>query len=147
MTQMELRLCFLHRMQSINPVLLPHVMMDLPISAIAYWDTLLIYFPSGGSYLDIPPHFLSVLAALMSADFARILCSLVCSCFTSYRTYHLFPLLISFVPIWTGRGGGGGGGIRPLRFSSITPKRHEILKRNFPTSILHLRRSFYIFCK
>ena len=37
--------------------------------------------------------------------------------------------------IWTG---GGGAESAPLRFSSITPKRQEILKRNFLTLTLHL---------
>ena len=36
-------------------------------------------------------------------------------------------------PIWT-----GGTGIRPLRFSSITPKCQKILKTNFLTLTLHL---------
>ena len=38
----------------------------------------------------------SGLAALMSADIARNLWSLVCSCLNSYCTFHLFPLLIFF---------------------------------------------------
>ena len=38
--------------------------------------------------------FFSGLAALMSADIARNLWSLVCSCLNSYWTFHLFPLLI-----------------------------------------------------
>ena len=33
---------------------------------------------------------------------------------------------------------GGGAEPAPLRLSSITPKRHEILKRNFLTLILHI---------
>ena len=40
--------------------------------------------------------FFSGLAALMSADIARNLWSLVCSCLNSYWTFHLFPLLIFF---------------------------------------------------
>ena len=40
--------------------------------------------------------FFSGLAALMSADIARNLRSLVCSCLNSYWTFHLFPLLIFF---------------------------------------------------
>ena len=39
------------------------------------------------------------LAALMSADIARNLWSLVCSCLNSYWTFHLFPLLIFFLQI------------------------------------------------
>ena len=38
----------------------------------------------------------SGLAALMSADIAQNLWSLVCSCLNSYWTFHLFPLLIFF---------------------------------------------------
>ena len=38
-------------------------------------------------------------------------------------------------PIWTG---GGGAESAPKGFSSITPKRQEILKRNFLTLTLHL---------
>ena len=38
----------------------------------------------------------SELAALMSADIARNLWSLVCSCLHGYCTFHLFPLLIFF---------------------------------------------------
>ena len=38
----------------------------------------------------------SGLAALMTADIARNLWSLVCSCVNSYWTFHLFPLLIFF---------------------------------------------------
>ena len=38
----------------------------------------------------------SGLAALMSADIARNISSLVCSCLNSYCTFHLFPLLIFF---------------------------------------------------
>ena len=41
----------------------------------------------------------SWLAALMTADIARKLCSLVCSCLNSYWTFHLFPLLIFFFQI------------------------------------------------
>ena len=41
----------------------------------------------------------SGLAALMSADIARNLWSLVCSCLNSYCTFHLFPLLI-FLSNW-----------------------------------------------
>ena len=40
--------------------------------------------------------FFSGLAALMSADIARNLWSLVCRCLNSYWTFHLFPLLIFF---------------------------------------------------
>ena len=38
----------------------------------------------------------SGLAASMSAEIARNLRSLVCSCLNSYYTFHLFPLLIFF---------------------------------------------------
>ena len=46
--------------------------MDLPISIIAEWATLVVDIPCprGGSKLSIPFHFLG-LAALMSADTAR----------------------------------------------------------------------------
>ena len=42
---------------------------------------------------------------------------------------------IDFNPIWTG---GGAESAPPQGFSSITPKRQEILKRNFLTLNLHL---------
>ena len=65
--------------------------MDLPIFVIADWATLLvnIHCPQGGSYLSITIHFLG-LAALMSADIARNLRSLVCSCLNSYCTFFIF---------------------------------------------------------
>ena len=52
--------------------MLPYIIMDVPISVIAEWATLLVDIrcPRGGSYLSIPIHF-SGLAALMSADIAR----------------------------------------------------------------------------
>ena len=65
---------------------------------ITKWGTLLvdIHCPRGGSLLAISIHFFSRLAALMSADIARNLWSLVCSCLNSYWTFHLFLLLIFF---------------------------------------------------
>ena len=71
--------------------------MDLPIFVIAEWATLLVdnRCPRGGSLFSIPIHFSGV-AALMSADIARNLLSLVCSCLNSYCTLFIFPLLIFF---------------------------------------------------
>ena len=65
--------------------MLPYIVMDIAIFVIAEWATLLmgILCPQGGSYFSIPIHF-SGLAALMSADIARILRSLVCSTVNSY---------------------------------------------------------------
>ena len=71
--------------------------MDLPIFVIAEWATLLVDIrcPRGGSQLSIPIHF-SGLSPLMSAEIARNLSSLVCSCLNSYCTLFIFPLLIFF---------------------------------------------------
>ena len=64
---------------------------------ITKWATLLvdIHCPRGGSELGISIHFPG-LAALMSADIAENLWSLVGSCLNSYSAFHLFPLLIFF---------------------------------------------------
>ena len=71
--------------------------MDLPILEIAEWATLLVDIrsPRGGSQLSIPIYF-SGLAALISADIARDLRSLVCSIVNSYCTLFIFPLLVFF---------------------------------------------------
>ena len=59
---------------------------------IAEFATLLvdIHCPRGSSLLSIHIHF-SGLAALMTADIARNLSSLVCSCLDSYCTFVIFP--------------------------------------------------------
>ena len=57
-------------------------------SAGAYWLSLRLLF----TWCFYP--LFSGLLALMSADIARDLGSLVCSCFNSCCTVHLFPLLI-----------------------------------------------------
>ena len=71
--------------------MLPYIVMDPPIFVIAEWATLLVDIrcPRGGSQLSIPIHF-SGLAALTSADIARNLWSLVCSCLNSYCTFSIF---------------------------------------------------------
>ena len=68
------------------------MIMDLPIFVIAEWATLMvdIHCNQDGSLLSIPIHF-SGLDALMSADIARNLLSLVCSCLNSYCTFFIFP--------------------------------------------------------
>ena len=70
---------------------LPYIIMDLAIFLIAEWATLFVdcRCPRCGSLLSIPIHF-SLLATLMSADIARNLWFLVCSCLNSYCTIFIF---------------------------------------------------------
>ena len=72
--------------------------MDLPLFAMAKWAILLVDIQClrGGSLTWYFYPFISGLAALMGADIARNLCSLVCSCLNSYGIFHLFPLLSLF---------------------------------------------------
>ena len=69
----------------------PYIIMDLPIFVIAEWATLLVDIRChrGGPQVSIRIHF-SGLAPLMSADIARNLWSLVCSCLNSYCTFFIF---------------------------------------------------------
>ena len=66
--------------------------MGLPIFVIADWATLPVDIRGsrGGSQLSCPFHFPG-LAALISADIARNLESLVCSCLNSYCIFFIFP--------------------------------------------------------
>ena len=68
-----------------------------PIFVITKWATLLVDIHcfrccSQLVYLS----FFQGLAALMTADIAQNLWSLVCSCLNSFWVFHLFPLLIFF---------------------------------------------------
>ena len=91
--------CFLHWIQSVYP----HLFCSLYDNG----SPLYLWSPSGllCCWIFIVPEvvlnlvYLSIfsgLAALISADIARKLWSLVCSCLNSYWTFHLFPLLIFF---------------------------------------------------
>ena len=91
--------CFLHWIQSVYP----HLFCSLydngsPLclwsqsGLLCWWIFIVHEVVLNLVYLSI----FSGLAALMSADIARYLWSLVCSCLNSYWTYHLFPLLIFF---------------------------------------------------
>ena len=91
--------CFLHWIQSVYP----HLFCSLydngsplylwsPSGLLCWWIFIVPEVVLNLVYLSI----FSGLAALMSADIARNLWSLVCSCLDSYWTFHLFPLLIFF---------------------------------------------------
>ena len=91
--------CFLHWIQSVYP----HLFCSLydngsplylwsPSGLLCWWIFIVPEVVLNLVYLSI----FSGLAALMSADIARNLWSLVCSCLNSYWTFHLFPLLIFF---------------------------------------------------
>ena len=91
--------CFLHWIRSVYP----HLFCSLydngsplylwsPSGLLCWWIFIVPEVVLNLVYLSI----FSGLAALMSADIARNLWSLVCSCLNSYWTFHLFPLLIFF---------------------------------------------------
>ena len=91
--------CLLHWIQSVYP----HLFCSLydngsplylwsPSGLLCWWIFIVPEVVLNLVYLSI----FSGLAALMSADIARNLWSLVCSCLNSYWTFHLFPLLIFF---------------------------------------------------
>ena len=91
--------CFLHWIQSVYP----HLFCFLYDNG----SPLYLWSPSGllcWCIFIVPEVVLNLvylsifsgLAALISADIARNLWSLVCSCLNSYWTFHLFPLLIFF---------------------------------------------------
>ena len=91
--------CFLHWIQSVYPHLFSSVYDNgsplyswSPSGLLCWW---IFIVPEVVLNLVYPSIF-SGLAALMSADIARNLWSLVCSCLNSYWTFHLFPLLIFF---------------------------------------------------
>ena len=90
---------FLHWIQSVCP----HLFCSLydngsplylwsPSRPLCWWIFIVPEVVLNLVYLSI----FSELAALMSADIARNLWSLVCSCLNSYWTFHLFPLFIFF---------------------------------------------------
>ena len=94
--------CFLHWIQSVYPHLLCSLYDDgsqlylwLPSGLLCWWIFIVPEVVLNMAYLSI----FSRLAPLMSADIARNLWSLVCSCFNSYWTFHLFLLLV-FVLNW-----------------------------------------------
>ena len=88
-------------LSALNSICLPHLFCSLydngsplyswsPSGLLCWW---IFIVP------DVDLVYLSIfsgLAALMSADIARNLWSLVCSCLNSYWTFHLFLLLIFF---------------------------------------------------
>ena len=91
--------CFLHWIQSVYPHLFcslydngSPIYLWSPNGLLCWWIFIVPEVVLNLVYLSI----FSRLAALMSADIARILWSLVCSCLNSYWTFHLFPLLTFF---------------------------------------------------
>ena len=91
--------CFLHWIQSVYPYLFcslydngSPLYLWSPSGLLCWWIFIVPEVVLNLVYLSI----FSGLAALMSADIARNLSSLVCSCLNSYWTFHLFPLLIFF---------------------------------------------------
>ena len=91
--------CFLHWIQSVYPHLLcslydngSPLYLWSPSELLCWWIFIVPERVLNLVYLSI----FSGLTALMSADIAPNLWSLVCSCLNSYWTFHLFPLLIFF---------------------------------------------------
>ena len=91
--------CFLHWIQSVYPHLLCSLYENgsplffwSPSGLLCWWIFIVPEVFLNLVYLSI----FSLLAALMSADIAQNLWSLVCSSLNSYWTFHLFPLLIFF---------------------------------------------------
>ena len=91
--------CFLHWIQSVYPHLFcslydngSPLYLSSASGLLCWWIFIVPEVVLNLVYLSI----FSGLAALMSADIARNLWSLVCSCLNSYWTFHLFPLLIFF---------------------------------------------------
>ena len=93
-------------LSGLNSICLPHLFCSLydngsplymwsPSGLLCWWIFIVPEVVLNLVYLSI----FSGLAALMSADIARNLWSLVCSCLNSYWTLHLFPLLIFFFQI------------------------------------------------
>ena len=90
-------------LSALNQSVSPHLFCSLydngstlyswsPSGLHCWWIFIVLEVVLNLVYLSI----ISGLAALMSADIARNLCSLVCSCLNSYWTFHLFPLLMFF---------------------------------------------------
>ena len=91
--------CFLHWIESVYPHLFCSIYDNgsplylwSPSGLLCWWIFIVPEVVLNLVYLSI----FSGLAALMSADIARNLWLLVCSCLNSYWTFHLFPLLILF---------------------------------------------------
>ena len=91
--------CFLHWIQSVYLHLLCSLydngfpwFLWSPSGLLCWWIFIVPEVFLNLVYLSI----FSGLAALMSADIAQNLWSLVCSSLNSYWTFHLFPLLIFF---------------------------------------------------
>ena len=91
--------CFLHWIQSVYSICFVSL-YDNGSPLYLWWPSVLLCW-----WIFIVPEVVlnlvclsifSGLPALMSADIARNLWSLVCSCLNSYCTFHLFPLLIFF---------------------------------------------------
>ena len=88
--------CFLHWIQSVYPHLFcslydngSHLYLWSPSGLLCWWIFIVPEVVLNLVYLSI----FSGLAKLMSADIARNLWSLVCSCLNSYWTFHLSTLL------------------------------------------------------
>ena len=90
-------------LSALNQSVSPHLFSSLydngsplyswsPSGLHCWWIFIVLEVVLNLVYLSI----ISGLAALMSADIAWNLCSLVCSGLKSYWTFHLFPLLIFF---------------------------------------------------
>ena len=90
-------------LSALNSICLPHLLCSLydngfplflwsPSGLLCWWIFIVPEVFLNLVYLSI----FSLLAALMSADIAQNLWSLVCSSLNSYWTFHLFPLLIFF---------------------------------------------------
>ena len=79
------------RLKLLNSVRSP-IYLWSPIGLLCWWILIVPEVVLNIVYQSI----FSELAALMSADIARNLWPLVCSCLNSYWTFHLFPLLIFF---------------------------------------------------
>ena len=95
--------CFLHWIQSVYPHLLcslydngSPLYLWSPSGLLCWWIFIVNEVVLNLVYLSI----FSGQAALMSADIAQNLWSLVCSCLNSYWTFHLFLLLIFFQIGW-----------------------------------------------
>ena len=91
--------CFLHWIQSVYLQLLCSlydngfpIFFWSPSGLLCWWIFIVPEVFLNLVYLSI----FSGLPALMSADIAQNLSSLVCSSLNSYWTFHLFPLLIFF---------------------------------------------------
>ena len=87
--------CFLHWIQSVYPHLLcslydngSQLYLWSPSGLLCWWIFIVPEVVLNFVFLSI----FSGLAPLMSADIARNLWSLVCSCLNSYWTFHLFLL-------------------------------------------------------